>query len=253
MFRKASEMYGEREVTIEARGARREERPAVCHLIDAAFNAESRGPSLAEPCVPVGNSHLDPHDRPRNTRVLLANGEIVSTVHVAERETYARAARVRFGFMAMAATHPAHRRRGDCRRRQRRERPLVGPERRVQASSAPNDTGPTNAQQGPVVSQPLGTRKWHPVSPLDQGRPCDCSLARNGACGCLAAAVVAQHSSSHGSAEWSKSHRSLPDGRPSHGGTSTLCDSAKDQWASPPRSGTADRCGVPRRPTRSRP
>jgi GNAT superfamily N-acetyltransferase len=109
-------MYDERDVTIEVRGARWEERPAVCHLIDAAFDAESHGPSLTEPCVSVGNSHLDPHDRPWNTRVLLADGEIVSTVHVAERDAYARSTRVRFGFVAMVATHPAHRRRGYMRR-----------------------------------------------------------------------------------------------------------------------------------------
>ena len=109
-------MYDERDVTIEIRGARRGERPAICHLIDTAFDAESYGPSLAEPCVSVGNSHLDPHDWLQNTRVLLADGEIVSTVHVAERVAYAIGARVRFGFIAMVATHPAHRRRGYMRR-----------------------------------------------------------------------------------------------------------------------------------------
>ena len=109
-------MYDKRDVTVEVRGARRGERPAICHLIDAAFDAESCGPSLAEPCRSVGNSHLDPHDRLRNTRVLLANGEIVSTVHVAERRAYAIGARVPFGFIAMVATHPVHRRRGYMRR-----------------------------------------------------------------------------------------------------------------------------------------
>ena len=109
-------MHDERDVSIEIRGAQRGERPAICHLIDTAFDAESYGPSLAEPCMSVGNSHLDPHDRLRNTRVLLADGEIVSTVHVAERVAYAMGTRVRFGFIAMVATHPAHRQRGYMRR-----------------------------------------------------------------------------------------------------------------------------------------
>jgi len=108
-------MYGEHDVTIEVRGARRAERPALCRLTDTAFDAEGHGPSLASPCESVANSHLDPYDRPANTRLLLADREPVSVVHVAERDAYACGVRVHFGFIAMVATHPAHRRRGYMR------------------------------------------------------------------------------------------------------------------------------------------
>ena len=106
-------------MNVEIRAARLEERPTICHLIDLAFDSESYGPSLARPCVSVGNSHLDPDDRPENTRVLLADGQIVSVVHVLERKAYACGGRVRFGFIAMVATHPDHRRRGYMRRAMR--------------------------------------------------------------------------------------------------------------------------------------
>lgn len=101
---------------IEIRAAKPEERPAVCKLIDMAFDAEDYGPSLNNPCLSVGNAHMDPHDRAENTRILLADGEIVSVVHVAQREAYTCGSRAPFGVIAMIATHPAHRGHGYMRR-----------------------------------------------------------------------------------------------------------------------------------------
>ena len=79
---------------MEIRAARLDERAAVCHLIDIAFDAESYGPSLEHPCECVGKSHMDPHDRPENTRILLIGGEIVAVAHVAERQAYVCGKRV---------------------------------------------------------------------------------------------------------------------------------------------------------------
>lgn len=93
-----------------------DERPAVCALINLAYDAESYGPSLANPVVCVGDAHMDPHDRPENTRVLLVDGEIVSALHIWEREAYARGDKVPFGIVTTVATHPAHRRKGYVRR-----------------------------------------------------------------------------------------------------------------------------------------
>ena len=88
-------------MSTEIRAARLEERPAVCHLISMAFDAEWYGPSLEQPCKSVGKSHMDPHDRPENTRILLIDecGK-----------------RIPFGFIAMVATHPGHRNKGYMKR-----------------------------------------------------------------------------------------------------------------------------------------
>lgn len=99
-------------MSVEVRAAKLEERPAICEVITLAFDAESYGPSLEEPCRSVGKSHMDPHDRAENTRILLIDGKIVSVVHVAEREAYLHGGRIPFGFVAMVATHPDYRRRG---------------------------------------------------------------------------------------------------------------------------------------------
>jgi predicted N-acetyltransferase YhbS len=99
-------------MSIEIRAAREEERPRIAHMIDLAFDAEPYGPGLASPCVHVGHSDMDPHDRPENTRVLLVDAEPASVVHVAERRAYACGETVPFGFVAMIATHPEHRRKG---------------------------------------------------------------------------------------------------------------------------------------------
>ena len=99
-------------MTVEIRAAALAERPAVQQLVDLAFDAESYGPSLRSPSPSVGQSHLDPYDRPENTRVLLVNGEIVTTVHLLARRAYASGATVGVGLISTAATHPAHRRRG---------------------------------------------------------------------------------------------------------------------------------------------
>jgi GNAT superfamily N-acetyltransferase len=99
-------------VSIEIRAAREEERPAIAHMIDVAFDAESYGPGLDNPCQHVGHSDLDPYDRSENTRILLVDGQLASVVHVAERRAYASDDVVPFGFIAMVATHPQHRRKG---------------------------------------------------------------------------------------------------------------------------------------------
>ncbi|MBT3268335.1 GNAT family N-acetyltransferase [Candidatus Poribacteria bacterium] len=100
----------------EIRAATPGERPEICHLIDVAFDAEPHGPSLTSPCTSVGSSAEDPHDRPDNTRILVADGKIVSVVHMAYREAHVRGARVSFGYVSMVATHPDHRRNGYMRR-----------------------------------------------------------------------------------------------------------------------------------------
>jgi GNAT superfamily N-acetyltransferase len=102
-------------VTVEIRPATLGERPAIQHLIDVAYNDESYGPSLANPCLSVGHSHLDPHDRPENTRLLLVEGQMVSAVHVLERQAYACGERIGFGLISDVCTHPDHRRRGYMR------------------------------------------------------------------------------------------------------------------------------------------
>lgn len=102
-------------MTVEIRAAELTERPSVQRLIDLAFDAESYGPSLRAPSLSVGQSHLDPHDQPENTRVLLVGGEIVSVVHLLLRRAYACGTTVGFGLVSMVATHPAHRRRGYAR------------------------------------------------------------------------------------------------------------------------------------------
>jgi GNAT superfamily N-acetyltransferase len=102
-------------VTVEMRPATLAERPAVQHLVDLAYDAESYGPSLASPCLSVGNSHLDPYDRPENTRLLLVDGQMVSALHILEREAYACGEQVRFGIISDVCTHPDHRRRGYMR------------------------------------------------------------------------------------------------------------------------------------------
>lgn len=99
----------------EVRAATLRERPAVCRLIDLAFDAEDYGPSLRDPCAALGSSSEDPHDRAENTRILLADGRIVGVVHVAEREAYLHGGRVPFGYVAMVATHPEYRRNGYMR------------------------------------------------------------------------------------------------------------------------------------------
>jgi hypothetical protein len=88
-----------RPVSTEIRAAHTEERPAIAHMIDAAFDSESYGPGLDSPCQYVGHSDMDPHDRPENTRVLLVDGEPASVVHVAEREAYASGDTVPFGYI----------------------------------------------------------------------------------------------------------------------------------------------------------
>jgi GNAT superfamily N-acetyltransferase len=103
-------------MNVEIRGATQEERSAVCHLIDLAFDAESHGPSLENPCNDIGSSRMDPYHRPENTRILLVDGQLVSVVHVIEREAYVYGDRFPFGFIAVVATHPDHRRRGYMRR-----------------------------------------------------------------------------------------------------------------------------------------
>lgn len=102
-------------MTIETRAAALEERPAVQHLINLAYDAESHGPSLANPCTSVGSSHLDPYDRPENTRLLLVDGQTVSALHVLMREAYACGERVGFGIITDVCTHPDHRRKGYAR------------------------------------------------------------------------------------------------------------------------------------------
>ena len=47
-------------MSIEIRAAKLEERPAVCDLINLAFDAESHGPSPEDPWDDIGNSHMDP-------------------------------------------------------------------------------------------------------------------------------------------------------------------------------------------------
>lgn len=103
-------------MSIEIRAAKLEERPAVCDLINLAFDAESHGPSPEDPWDDIGNSHMDPHHRPENTRILVVDRQIASVVHVAEREAYVCGQRFPFGFIGMVATHPDHRRRGYMRR-----------------------------------------------------------------------------------------------------------------------------------------
>jgi len=103
-------------MSIEIRAARVEEKPAICHLIDLAFDAESHGPSLDNPSKDIDSSSMDPHHRPENTRILLVDGQIVSVVHIAEREAYACGDRFSFGFIGVVATHPDHRRQGYMRR-----------------------------------------------------------------------------------------------------------------------------------------
>ena len=102
-------------MTVEIRAAALAERPAVQQLVDLAFDAESYGPSVKHPSLSVGQSHLDPYDRPENTRVLLVNGEIVSVVHILARRAYAFRRPVGFGLISIVATHPEHRRRGYLR------------------------------------------------------------------------------------------------------------------------------------------
>jgi GNAT superfamily N-acetyltransferase len=102
-------------VTIEIRAATREERPAVQDLIDLAFDAESYGPSLANPCTSVGNSEFDPYDRPENTRLLFVDGQLVSALHVLVREVYACRLRLGFAIITDVCTHPDRRRRGYLR------------------------------------------------------------------------------------------------------------------------------------------
>src|SRR5512136_824712 len=97
---------------LDIRGATLAERPAVQHLINLAYDAESYGPSLTHPCTCVGSSDSDPYDRPENTRVLLVDGQLVSAMHVLEREAYVCGGRVRFGIITDVATHPDQRRRG---------------------------------------------------------------------------------------------------------------------------------------------
>jgi GNAT superfamily N-acetyltransferase len=101
---------------IEVRAASLEERTRICRLVNLAYDAESYGPSLADPCRSVGSSHIDPYDRPENTRILLANDEIVSVAHVVEREAYVFGDRAPFGIITSVATHPGHRRRGYTKR-----------------------------------------------------------------------------------------------------------------------------------------
>ena len=48
-------------MSIEIRAATQEERPAVCHLVTLAFDTESHGPSLEDPCDNIGDPRLDPH------------------------------------------------------------------------------------------------------------------------------------------------------------------------------------------------
>ena len=99
-------------MSVEIRAAREEERAGVAHMIDVAFDGESYGPGLKNPCRYVGHSDMDPHDRPENTQILLVGGEIVAVVHVAQRNAYACGDVAPFGFIAMVATHPEHRRKG---------------------------------------------------------------------------------------------------------------------------------------------
>jgi len=101
---------------VEIRGAAAEEWPEICDVVNRAFDAESHGPGLDDPWDDVGNSRMDPHHRPENTRLLLVDKQIVSVVHVAERETRLAGQRFPFGFVGMVATHPEHRRRGHMRR-----------------------------------------------------------------------------------------------------------------------------------------
>lgn len=99
-------------MSIEIRAASIEERPAVCHLINTAFDAESYGPSLEKPLTSLANWHMDPHDRPEYARVLFADGRMAAFVQLAERETYVCGERARCGYVAMVATHPDSRGRG---------------------------------------------------------------------------------------------------------------------------------------------
>ena len=99
-------------MSVEIRAARGEERPRIAHMIDLAFEAESYGPGLDHPSQAVGHCDMDPYDRAENTRVLLVEDEVVAVVHVAERTAYACGETVPFGFIAMVATHPKHRRKG---------------------------------------------------------------------------------------------------------------------------------------------
>jgi len=95
---------------LEIRGARPEERPAISEVVNLAFGKEL--------CLPghVGCSQDDPHDRPENTRILLADGEVVSVVHIGERHAYALGREVPIGFLTAVCTHPEHRRRGYLQR-----------------------------------------------------------------------------------------------------------------------------------------
>jgi len=102
-------------MAIEIRAARLDERPDICGLINLAYDAESYGPSLANPVESVGESHMDPHDRPENTRILLADGQPVSTLHIWEREAHVCGDTVHFGIVASVATHPDFRRKGYVR------------------------------------------------------------------------------------------------------------------------------------------
>ena len=73
-------------MSVETRGAREEERDAIAHVIDLAFDRESYGPSLREPCLYVGHSDMDPHDRAGNTRILIHN--IASVKRIAETSAW---------------------------------------------------------------------------------------------------------------------------------------------------------------------
>jgi predicted N-acetyltransferase YhbS len=99
-------------MAVEIRAARLDERPDICKLINLAYDAEPYGPGLANPVESVGESHMDPHDRPENTRVLLADGQLVSTLHIWEREAHVCGQTAHLGIVTAVATHPEHRRKG---------------------------------------------------------------------------------------------------------------------------------------------
>jgi len=98
---------------IEIRGLREDEFEVHDRLVCEAYREfMSEREFLEETGWWLQNIEKDPYYRPEQTRVLLADGEMVASVSNYRRETYCAGRRALIGAIGSVATHPNHRRRG---------------------------------------------------------------------------------------------------------------------------------------------